>query len=334
MASVSTSAFLSRRRVPFTLPWWFLVLLAAYAVLELSFNHHLMQVSAGADAELPSMEDLEFWGRLISGLGLAFWLIRSMLRRHVPVALAMLLSVAIGVTAMWNLQRWLIDAIVARASESEKRMSLVGQQLAGEALAGRVQVRGLPLVQPEQLTDASRPAWRALLPAITLGLAPQDLQPTDPQVLLRVGRATPVGADVLPQLTEAYRRVVTVPVALGVSLIFGLANLCLLLSLLAQRCLPQLSARRSAWLQRSAFAGLLALALAWSWVRAEDGKEPAGFREVARPALRAEQPLLAPFVEWSLRAEPAWHGATRWVHLNLLGDYGFRRPGVVSGFSV
>ena len=52
-------------------PPWFLTLLAAYAVLELSFNHQLMQASSAALVDPDSLRDLEFWARVISGLGLS-----------------------------------------------------------------------------------------------------------------------------------------------------------------------------------------------------------------------------------------------------------------------
>ena len=303
-------------------PWWFLVLLAAYAVLELSFNHHLMQVSAGEAVGMARIEDLEFWARIISGLGLAFWLLRPLRRRLPSVALALLLSVSIGVGVMWHVQRWLVDAIVARASDTEKQMSLYAQQLVPEALAGHVQVRGLPLVEPERLSPASRLAWQALLPALTLGLLPQDLQAATPvmQAMAVLDLAAPDNQAQL--LTDAYRRVVMVPIALGVSLLFGLANLCLLASLLAQR----FGGAPTAWRQRTLFVLLWAALLVWSWNHSPGQAESQAYVAVARPALRTEQPLLAPFVEWSLRAEPAWHEATRWLHQQLLGGYGFRKP--------
>lgn len=310
-----------RRSAP---PWWFLALLGLYAVLELSFNHHLLQASSGGLPQREVLEDLESWARIISGLGLAFWLLRALLIRMHSPWLALLLSVTIGITLMWHLQRWLVDTIVAQASDADKRMSLYAQMLAPEAMAGRVQVKGLPLVQPESLSEASRGTWDALLPAITLGLTPQDLQSVQAE------RPSPANLDLGAGegeghlLTDAYRRAVMVPIALGVSLLFGLANLCLWVSLVLQRAWR---GRRSPapWQQRAVFFALWVSVLVWSWSWLAEEVESKGYREVARPALRAEQPLLSPFVEWSLRAVPAWQGTTRWMHETLLRGYGFRR---------
>ncbi len=309
------------RRPP---PWWFLVLLAAYAVLELSFNHHLVQVSSGSTFDLASMEDLEFWSRLISGLGLAFWLLRLLMRRMSSAWLAGLLSVLVGVSFMWQFQRWLVDTIVAHASEIDKRMSLYAQQLGPETMAGRVKLRGLSLVQPERLTEASRPAWQALLPAITLGLKPEDLEPVDAAARKRKTQAGLALTQALPAqlLDDAYRRTVMVPIALGVSLLFGLANLCLLLSLLLQRSAGPAA---PAWRQPLVFLLIWLALLAWSLGWRADEVQTAGYRQVARPALWVEQPMLWPFVELSLRAEPAWYAPTRWMHQSLLGGYGFKR---------
>jgi len=255
---------------------------------------------------------------------LAFWLLRLLMRRLQSVGLAIFLSVLVGVGFMWQFQRWLVDTIVVRASEVDKRMSLYAQQMGPDTLAGRVQVQGLPLVRPERLSESSRPAWHALLPAITLGLKPEDLEPQDPASQASKSRAGLIATQALPQqlLDDAYRRTVMVPIALGVSLLFGLANLCLLLSLLLERRAP---ASAPPWRQPLVclliWLGLSAWSLGWR----ADEVQTEGYRRVAGPALWAEQPLLWPFVEWSLRASPVWHAPTRWMHQNLLGGFGFKR---------
>ncbi len=316
--------FSPRTPSPQAPPWWFLGLLGLYAVLELSFNHHLMQIASGDLVTLEALEDLEFWARIISGLGLAFWLLRACLPRLRSPWLALLLSAAVGITAMWHVQRWLVDTIVARASEADKQMSLYALALVPEALAGQLRVRGQSLVQPERLTEASRPAWGALLPAITLGLEPQDLQRASAHLPALATVDLGAGEGEARLLTDAYRRAVMVPIALGVSLLFGLANLCLLLTLVVHK-LGGRAALRRPWAPRLLFLALWALALGWSWTHLGEDLQSPGYREVARPALRTEQPLLAPFVEWSLRAEPAWQAPTRWLHQTLLGSYGFGR---------
>lgn len=316
--SVSTATSNLRRNAQ---PWWLLALLAAYAVLELSFNHHLMEVSSGAAPDPAILKDLEFWARLISGLGLSLWLTRALLRRGIWPLLALLLSVAVGVSLMWHLQRWLVEHIVARASTEDKQMSLYAQQLAPALLGGQLLVRGKPLVQYEQLPADSRPAWRALLPSITLGLVPHDIEAGG----LHAAMSARPWPDQL--LTDAYRRAVIIPISLGVSLMFGLANLCLLLSLLVQACLPGRLA--APWRQRLLFFVLWGSVLAWTLNAHADVASDSAYPDLARPTLRANQPLLAPFVEWTLQAQPSWQASTGWMHDNLLAGYAFHRlPGL------
>jgi hypothetical protein len=50
------------------------------------------------------------------------------------------------------------------------------------------------------------------------------------------------------------------------------------------------------------------------------------YTQVSRPALWTNKPFLAPFVEWSLRAEPAWANPVAWVHRELLQDFQFGNP--------
>jgi hypothetical protein len=248
------------------------------------------------------------------------WFTRALLRRGMMAVLALLLSLTVGVTLMWHLQRWLVEHIVAGASTQDKQMSLYAQQLAPGLLGGQLLVQGKPLVQLEQLPADSRPAWRALLPAITLGLAPDDIQAGGLHAAMRV-QPWP---DQL--LTDAYRRAVIVPISLGVSLMFGLANLCLLISLLVQRCLPStLAAPRR---QTLVFLVLWISVLTWTLKAHAGDITQSAYPEVARPTLRANQPLLAPFVEWTLQAQPAWQASTGWMHDHLLAGYAFGRlPG-------
>lgn len=318
IARMTSSTSINRRDAQ---PWWLLGLLAAYAVLELCFNHHLMEVSSAIEPAWDALKDLEFWARLISGLGLSLWLTRSFLRRGMRPVLALVLSLVLGVTLMWHLQRWLVDHIVAQASLQDKQMSLYAQQLAPALLGGQLLVGDKPLVQFDQLPVESRPAWRALLPAITLGLTPTDIQADG----LQAAMSAQSWPDQL--LTDAYRRAVMVPIALGVSLLFGLVNLCLLLSLVMQRCWPRAMAQ--AWCQALVFFLFWLSTLWWSLTAHAVDLSASAYPELARPTLRANQPVLAPFVEWTLRAQPAWQATTGWMHEHLLAGYAFHSlPGL------
>ena len=57
---------------------WFLLLLACYTVLELSFNHRLLELAGDLQWKATSVQlnDIEIWGRVVSGLGLGLLLMR------------------------------------------------------------------------------------------------------------------------------------------------------------------------------------------------------------------------------------------------------------------
>lgn len=305
---------------------WFLVLLSAYAVLELSFNHRLLVLAAdptGADA-LSSLRAMEQWARVVSGLGLALLLVRWLDRRIRSRLVLVLLSATIGLVTMWHLQKALVDAIVASAHEEEMRMSVHAVLSTPQALHGRIALAGQEVLTAPARGDLRR-VMGALWPSSVLGLSPEDLEPTAGAVQMIGPWAVPVLSE--ERLRSAYRRVVMTPVALGASLLFGLLNLCQLLAALtamvAARTLPGQTAQR---LRPWVLPGWVVVCASLSWWPANAWVDSPGYRQVAQPALWQHQPMLAPFVEWSLRAELAWSDPVAWVHRQLMADYDFRAP--------
>jgi hypothetical protein len=129
------------------------------------------------------------------------------------------------------------------------------------------------------------------------------------------------------QRVAAYRKTVMTPVVLAASLMFGLLNLCQLFAgcvawlmmasgqdRLLQRCKP--------WL----LSALTVLCMALSWWPGNVWTTSPAYQRVASPALWADKPYLAPFVAWSVRAEPAWADSVAWVHRALLQDFEFKVP--------
>jgi hypothetical protein len=71
---------------------------------------------------------------------------------------------------------------------------------------------------------------------------------------------------------------------------------------------------------------LIVVCLVLSWWPGNVWTSSPAYRLVASPALWADKPFLAPFVEWSVRAEPAWADSVAWVHRALLQDFEFKSP--------
>lgn len=299
------------------------MLLAAYAVLELSFNHRLLEIAGGLSGGVDAarVQAMEHWARVVSGLGLALLIMRWLDRFIASRLWLLVVSVLAGVLCMWHAQKALVDAIVAGADRKDMLMSVQSHLSTGEALKGRLELRGQPVLEAPA-SPQLRPIMTALWSSSVLGLTPDDLEVTAgaAQLASRWMQTSPSEQ----QLRDAYRKAVMMPVALGTSLFFGLLNLC---QLLAGTVLLLLSrgagARWSVPLQRGLLPGLVLVCVAATWSQGNAWIDSPGYRQVARPALWQDKPFLAPFVEWSLRAEPAWFDPVAWVHRELLGDFEF-----------
>jgi len=302
---------------------WFLLWLAAYSVVELSFNHRLLELAGDLHLSMTElrMQNIEIWGRLVSGMGLSLLLMRWLDTRLRSRLLLICVSCLVGFITMWYVQKQLVDTIVARADQEDLMMSLKAQTTTQEALNGRVLLRGEALTEGPA-PKALQPVVGALWASSVLGLSPEDIE-------VNSGAAQLMSNFFMPnvtsqQLRNIYRKTVMTPVALGASLFFGLINLCQLfaglvgLLMLAMHEASRLR-RWQPWLLP--VITLVCLALSWwpdnAWVASS------GYGEVARVALWQEKPFLAPFVEWSLRAEPAWADPIAWLHQRVLQDFPF-----------
>jgi len=305
---------------------WFLALLAGYAVLELSFNHRLLELAGDLQltATPDQLHDIELWGRVVSGLGLALLLMRWLDRFVKSRAVLLVLCCALGLLTMWHLQKAVVDTIVSRADQQDLMMSWRSQLSVQEALNGRMALRGETLLSSPAPADI-RPIMSALWASSVAGLSPDDLESDSGAAQLMGGFFAP---QITPQqLSAAYRKTVMTPVVLGASLLFGLLNLCqffagcvaLVLTLTRHDVLLQ---RCKSWLLPS----LTALCLGLSWWPGNVWTTSPAYQRVASPALWADKPYLAPFVEWSVRAEPAWADSVAWVHSALLQDFEFTMP--------
>jgi hypothetical protein len=305
---------------------WFLFLLACYTVLELSFNHRLLELAGDLQWNTTTVQlnDIEIWGRIVSGLGLALLLMRWLDNWVRSRALLLLMCCALGLFSMWHVQKALVDTIVARADEQDLAMSWKSQMSTQEALNGRIFLRGETLLNSPAPPEI-RPVMSALWASSVAGLYPEDLDSDS-------GASQLMSSLFAPQITPsqrlaAYRKTVMTPVVLAASLSFGLLNLCQLFAgcftwLLMAFGQDQLLKRCKAWL----LPVLTVVCVALSWWPGNVWTTSPGYQRVASPALWADKPYLAPFVEWSVRAEPAWADSVAWVHRALLQDFEFKMP--------
>ncbi|MEK0421850.1 MAG: hypothetical protein RLZZ161_1701, partial [Bacteroidota bacterium] len=108
---------------------WFLLWLAAYSVVELSFNHRLLELAGDLHLSMTElrMHNIEIWGRLVSGMGLSLLLMRWLDTRLRSRLVLICVSCLVGFITMWYVQKQLVDTIVARADQEDLMMSLKAQ---------------------------------------------------------------------------------------------------------------------------------------------------------------------------------------------------------------
>ena len=315
-------------RPPLSLHPLFWGVLALYAVIELAFNHRLLEVAGMLNGLTLAVQvkDLEFWGRLISGTGLALILMRWLDARLRSRLLTLLLCLLVGISFMWQFQRWLVDTVVAAADPQDLKMSLYAQLATRDAVEGRLQLRGLPLIDEALLPQHTYWTTGALFASSVLGLQPQDLAPVNAQLpwLLDQITSSPQGPELLQ---EAYRKAVMVPVAMGLSLCFGLLNLAQLGGMVIAGLMRHMAVQpgRMTRLWRWHLPLLVGASLLWTQAHPSRLSDSPGYRQVAVPALRSHMPMLSPFVEWAVMAEPVWYSATSLAHERLLRGFEFGR---------
>lgn len=305
---------------------------AAYVVLEFSFNHRLMTLTTDfVDEQV--LQGLEFWGRLLSGIGFGLLLFRmtrtrlSLRQSTAGLLLRLALSLLLGVVLMWNLQKWITNQWVSTASEDDKRAAWVLGALASQAGQGRLTtLAGEPLLQAKP-TGAEAQLTSALFPAASLYVDQREAQ----LAAWMATRAVPVawsgssgsggpGPVALPatQLDNGFRNLIIPPLTLGFSLFFGLVNLVQL----GVNVVPGMTEGVRRW----AASSLLAVLVLVSATHASPFLDSSGYKRSMQANLWTGDHALALLTEWSFRSVALWHPMSEWLHSKVLQDFAFRKP--------
>jgi hypothetical protein len=301
---------------------WFAGVLVLYAVVELSFNHRMLELT---DVVLSNsdLDGLQFWGRVIAGFGLSMLLLRWLDLRLSQRWQAVLLSFAVGMTLMWHFQKMVIDHLVETAPIAEKKLSVYLLNIADLGAAGQLRYKGAPLGTPD-MPQSVRETVKTLLPAAALGTQIMDFE-TPASGWVNQAPALPMSAtDEL--LDNAYRNTITPPIALGLSSFFGLLNLAQGLGLgvlivLRQRGHP----RWAGWLRQHLLIITAALTLGLTALHQDEFINSSGYAQQLSPTMWQHNPALATFIAWNLRAETAWYPLSNWAHHHLLGGFMFAK---------
>ncbi len=292
---------------------------AAYLVVELSFCNQLIK-TLGEPSAQEALRGLEFWGRVISGVGLGILLHRLVSPRLRLRALGFGLSLAVGIAVMWNVQRALIDHLVEVASPQDKRAALVLVSVAphvGDAALSTLS--GHPLVQsPPQGVGQNLAV--SMFPAAALYADQRDQQYAQWLLQVRPAAALPTSAsppgDLAERADDAYRALIVAPLVIGLSLLFALLNFSLVVAFLL--CLP--------WPRWRPYvvAAVWGLLVAVSLSGRSELLDAEGYERSLRPALWAQSPMLAVMLEWSTRTAGQWVQVSEFVHRHALRGYHFK----------
>ena len=300
---------------------WFAGVLVLYALVELSFNHRMLELT---DVVLSNsdLDGVQFWGRIIAGFGLSMllrWLDLRMAQRWQAV----LLSFALGMTLMWHFQKMVIDHLVDSAPIEEKRLSVYLLNIADLAAQGQLRIHGVPL-GTENMSPSVREAVKTLFPAAALGT---PLASFKAPASGWVAQAPALPASVSPEMLDnAYRNTITPPIALGLSSFFGLLNLAQGLGL----CVLLLLRRQghpnwAAGLRKHLLVLTAAMTLGLTAMHHDDFIDSPGYALHLSPHMWQHNAVLATFIAWDLRAEPAWYTLSDWAHHQLLRGFSFTK---------
>lgn len=291
---------------------------AIYLLLELGFNHRLVGV-ASTSLDQDAISGLEFWGRIISGIGFGLLVFRFALRTRFSRGPLLLMSLTTGLLVMWNVQVALVDYLVRSATEEDKSAALVLHQISSKVPSDEIRtLRGESIVSPG-MSRFETNSMLILFPAASLHVESRANQLASWITHISALEATPLS----PPLSadEAYRNLIVLPIALGLSILFAILNLSVLIVFL----FGQVSSRHRVALNVGVFSLLVALSAfaGKGFLRSE------GYLGSMRAGIWQEKPLLALLVEWSGSAPEFWSEASSIVAERFLFDFDFRKPSLV-----
>ena len=286
-----------------------------YLVIELGFHYQLINITAETVND-ETLSGLEFWGRVISGVGLGLTIYRLSLAKLTNKLLPLALCLVGGIIVMWNVQRELTHHLIDSANVEDKIASVALSVLATQAAEGGLKtLTGQPVVSPE-ITSFERKLVTALFPAAALH---SDDRAEQINAWLDQVPANP--AAIYPTYftpENAFKNLIVPPIAIGLSVFFAILNLSLLISFFVE-----IIYEKYRLVLRALILSLLILI---STQPTQRGIRSDGYEGSMRSGLWKSDPALALLVEWSGLASPTWGGVSKFASQTLLGGYAFGKP--------
>ena len=288
-----------------------------YLVLELGFNHRLVGIATTA-FDQDTISGLEFWGRVISGVGLGLFVFRLALRTEVPRGRLLLISLTTGLLVMWNLQAMLADYLVRSATEEDKSAALVLHQVSPRVPSDEIKtLRGESITSPG-MSRFETNSMLILFPAASLHVESRSNQLSS--WITQISAAHAISPPSALSAADAYRNLIVLPIALALSILFAILNLSVLVVFLFGQALSRYRLALN--------IGVFTLLVAVSAFAGKGFLHSEGYLGSMRAGIWKEKPLLALLVEWSGSAPEFWSEASSIVADNLLFNFDFRKPWV------
>ena len=305
--------------------WWVLYFFTFfYVAVEFGFNYQMLDLTVDFASE-DILLGLEFWGRVISGVGLSLVLYRLSSGMNIFNSLRYVLCLIVGIALMWNVQKMLTDYLVEQANLEDKKISLLLAVLGSKAADGSLAtLSGNPIVS-QPLLEQDRKITASLFSAIALYAPNRKEQiaawngssPEQIQLLLATDYTD-------AQLANAYRNLIIPPLTLGISIFFALLNLAqwagMTLSILEKRW------EISPWIIR-VFTTLIFIALLlFSLLAASPFADSRAYQEELKKPLYENDYFLGILTTVSAHAVPNWYFLSKACNQYVLGGVQLKRP--------
>ncbi|MFZ4118828.1 MAG: hypothetical protein ACOYKP_04070 [Polynucleobacter sp.] len=300
------------------------ILILLYVAIEFGFNYQLLSLTIDPASD-EVLLGLEFWGRVLSGIGFGLLLYRLSNQLNVQNLSRLLICLVLGVVIMWNVQKMITDHLVREASLVDKKVSLLLASLSDEAASGALTTLSGNALLPAIANAEDRKITASLFPALVL-YAPNRVaqlaawnQISQTQIEATLAQNYPE-----EQLANAYRNLIIPPLTLGISLFFAMLNLAQLLSYLAFG-LTAKNSRASIWMRSSALV-LFSCFLLFSFTATSPLVNSKAYQAELRAPLFKEDLVLGILSEWTAYAAPNWYFLSSWCNKHVLQGIELKRP--------
>lgn len=300
------------------------IMLLLYVTIEFGFNYQLLSLTIDPASD-EVLLGLEFWGRVLSGLGFGLLLYRLSNQLNVQNLSRLLICLLLGVVIMWNVQKMITDHLVREASLADKKVALLLASLSDEAAIGVLSTLNGNALLPPKANIEDRKISASLFPALSL-YAPNRVaqlaawnQVSQAQIEAALAQNYPEG-----QLANAYRSLIIPPLTLGISLFFAILNLAQLLSYLVFG-LSIKNARAVIWMRSSGLV-LFSCFLLFSFTATSPLVNSKAYQTELRKPLFKEDLVLGILTEWSAYAAPNWYFLSSWCNKYVLRGIQLKRP--------